>query len=109
MFLRFIFGKFFAELNVFGEEYSGLGIIYDGMMLAYEILNDLIEARIHREQLYLWKAKMRMLEETPSKNPFGESLCINETFRDVILDCHQALNFSEALNSPDDAETMETC
>ncbi|MCP9258083.1 Solute carrier family 17 member 9 [Dirofilaria immitis] len=92
------------ELNVFGEEYSGLGTIYDGMTLAYEVVDDLVEARICREQLYLWKAKRRLLEEAPSKNPFGESLCIEETFQNFALQCLRALNFSETQHSSDDVQ-----
>ncbi|VDO31207.1 unnamed protein product [Onchocerca flexuosa] len=93
--------QIFPELNIFGEEYSGLGIIYDGMTLAYEVIDDLAEARICREQLYLWKAKRRLLEEAPSKNPFGESLCIEETFQNLVLKCFRTLEFSETQNSSD--------
>ncbi|KAM3723268.1 Amyloid protein-binding protein [Dirofilaria immitis] len=96
------------ELNVFGEEYSGLGTIYDGMTLAYEVVDDLVEARICREQLYLWKAKRRLLEEAPSKNPFGESLCIEETFQNFALQCLRALNFSETQHSSD-VEMKKIC
>ncbi|EFO24999.2 hypothetical protein LOAG_03482 [Loa loa] len=96
------------ELNIFGEEYSGLGTIYDGMMLAYEIIDDFAEARICREQLLLWKAKMRLLEESPSENPFGESLCIEETFSNFALECFKALSVSEMQHSSD-IEMKETC
>uniref|UniRef100_A0A1I8E9R8 Amyloid protein-binding protein 2 n=1 Tax=Wuchereria bancrofti TaxID=6293 RepID=A0A1I8E9R8_WUCBA len=89
------------ELNIFGEEYSGLGTIYDGMMLAYEVIDDLAEARIYRERLYMWKTKMSMLDETPSDNPFGGSLCINETFQDFTLECFENLTFSETQHSSD--------
>ncbi|VDK81450.1 unnamed protein product [Onchocerca ochengi] len=96
-YMRYIF----PELNIFGEEYSGLGIIYDGMTLAYEVIDDLAEARICREQLYLWKAKRRLLEEAPSENPFGESLCIEETFQNLVLKCFRTLDFNETQNSSD--------
>lgn len=98
----------FSELNIFGEEYSGLGTIYDGMTLAYEIIDDLAEARISREKLYLWKAKRRMLEEAPSKNPFGESLCVEETFQNFALECYETLSFSETQQSSD-IEVVEIC
>lgn len=98
----------FLELNIFGDEYSGLGTIYDGMTLAYEVIDDLAEARICREQFYLWKAKRRILEEAPSMNPFGESLCIEETFQNFILECFRILSFSETQHSSD-IEMEETC
>lgn len=96
----------FPELNIFGEEYSGLGTIYDGMVLAHEIVNDLEGAQIYREKLYLWKAKRRTLEEAPSKNPFGESLYIEETFQNFALECYRAL--SEAQQSSE-VEMTKTC
>ncbi|VDO31994.1 unnamed protein product [Brugia timori] len=96
------------ELNIFGEEYSGLGIIYDGMMLAYEEIDDLAEARIYRERLYIWKTKMSILDETPSDNPFGGSLCINETFQDFTLECFENLTSSETKHSSD-VEVKKEC
>ncbi|CAG9536568.1 unnamed protein product [Cercopithifilaria johnstoni] len=95
------------QLNIFGEEYSGLGTIYDGMTLAYEIIDDFAEARICREKLYLWKAKRRILEEAPSKNPFGESLFVEETFQNFVLECYRVLSFSETQQSSD-VEMTET-
>uniref|UniRef100_A0A915PIK9 Uncharacterized protein n=1 Tax=Setaria digitata TaxID=48799 RepID=A0A915PIK9_9BILA len=80
------------ELNIFDEEYSGLGIIYDGMTLAYEAIDDFAGARSSREQLRIWKARRRVLEEAPAENPFGESLCIEETFQSIILQCFRVLS-----------------
>ncbi|KAL4002611.1 Tetratricopeptide repeat family protein [Acanthocheilonema viteae] len=96
------------ELNIFGEEYSGLGFIYDGMTLAYEITDDFAEAQIYRQKLHLWKSKRRMLEEAPSKNPFGESLCVEETFQNFVTECYGTLSSIETQQSSN-VKMMETC
>ncbi|VDN01338.1 unnamed protein product [Thelazia callipaeda] len=82
------------EIRTFGEECSGLGIIYDGIAFAYETIGDELEARNFRQQFNVWKDKRHSYENEPLKNPFGQLLYIKETFNDFIVKCHSTLAVS---------------